>query len=85
VSLDLGAKKVPSVAWEYWGWNEAILFESVLPYLYGLDSCRSECHKRLCKHYGISQEVSRRVIDHLDRYKDIIAMHHALMKLKTNN
>ena len=54
MSLDLGAKKVPSVAWEHWGWNEAILFESVLPYLYGLDSCRSECHKQLCKHYGIS-------------------------------
>ena len=45
-------KKVPSVAWEYWG-----IVTMMLKYkgLYGLDDKRIECHNRLCEYYGIEK------------------------------
>ena len=85
MALSLEAENVPEVAWEYWGWIETMSDEGISGSLYGLDSRRSECHERLCGQYRISRELSRTVTDHLDRYRDAVDMHYALMRLKTDS
>jgi hypothetical protein len=80
--MSLGAKEVPDVTWEYWSIVE--MMDST-PGLYGMDSMRSKCHVRLCKHYGLEKEETRIVTDHMDKCKDGLDLHWALLKLKGVN
>jgi hypothetical protein len=74
-----GAKQVPEIAFEYWGWVDTMINN---PGMYGLDMRRSECHDRLCSQYKIEKETSRKVTDHLDKYSDVVEMHYALIALQ---
>ena len=74
-----GAKQRPLVAWEYWGWCDTLKKHGCL---YGLDNKRTDAHDRLCAHYKIRKERSKKVTDHLDKYSDAVEMHFALVKLK---
>ena len=75
--MDRGAKYVPNVALRYWG---IVSFMRDNAGLYSMDDKRAECHKELCRHYGISESKSRKVTDHLDKH-DVISMHDALENL----
>ncbi len=79
--VGLNAKEVPKVAWEYWGLIQSMLCTDMRG-LYHLEDMRSECHDRLCQHYGIEKTISKAVTDHLDRFEDAVDMHHALQELK---
>jgi hypothetical protein len=71
-----GASKVPDVAWRYWGCVE---FMKSYPGLYGADEQRTKAHERLCEHYKITKEQSKKITDNLDKYPDAVAMHFALI------
>lgn len=73
-----GVKEVPEIAWEYWG---LVSFMLKCPGLYTCDSMRTDCHDRLCEHYGLSKEQSRTITDRLDKFRDAAEMHFALKEL----
>jgi len=73
---------VPDVTWEYWGWaNPPKGFAG----LYGMDERRSECHERLCEHYGLDRDQTLQLTDNLDRFEDGHDLHMALVRLAARN
>ena len=73
-----GAKEVPDVCWEYWGWIDTMETNRGL---YGLDEKRVECHDRLCEYYKITKEQSKIITDNLNNYTDAVELHFALLDL----
>jgi hypothetical protein len=78
MSIEPDAQNVPTVAWEYWG---IVSFSIENPGLYGMDEKRTNCHERLCQYYKIAMRDSRKITDHLDKYKNAVQMHDALKLL----
>ena len=79
MSIEPDAQNVPKVAWEYWG---IVSFSMENPGLYGMDEMRTNCHERLCQYYKIAMRDSRKITDHLDKYKNAVQMHEALELLR---
>jgi hypothetical protein len=74
-----GASNVPKITWEYWGWIETMQNN---PGMYVLENRRTDCHNRLCEYYKISKEQSRTITDNLNKYRDAVDLHFALVKLQ---
>jgi len=77
MAIELSAKDVPKVTWEYWG---LVTFAMENPGIYGIDKLRTDCHNRLCKHYKLSKRVSCLVTDNLDILDNAVQLHEAFLR-----
>ena len=73
---------LPLIVWRYWG---IVTFMMDNPGLYGMDAQRTECHKELAAHIGLTPETTRSVTDHMSHFlddNDPVGFYNALLAIK---